>query len=90
MGSRIGVAIRMIGAISMIQPRTSRIRFSISASRIRLSVRPVIALAAISGTCSWVRQLPKMLEVAIRISTMESVSTQSPRTRQTPFQSSPL
>ena len=49
-GSRIGVAIRMIGDISMIQPRTSRIRFSNSAIRIGLLVRPTIALAAISGT----------------------------------------
>ena len=89
-GRRIGVAIRMIGAISIIHPSTRRIKFNSSASRIGLSVRPMIAPAARTGTWRRVRQLPKMLEVAIRIRTMDSVSTQSPRTLQTPFQSSPL
>ena len=55
-GSRIGVAIRMMGAISIMQPRTSRIRFKSRASRIGLVVSPVIALAARSGTCRRVRQ----------------------------------
>ena len=49
-GRRIGVAIRMMGAISMIQPRTRRIRFSIRARMIGLLVKPVMALAARSGT----------------------------------------
>ena len=89
-GSRIGVAIRMMGAISMMHPRTSRIRFSSRARRIGLLVMPVMVLAARSGTCSWVRQNPKILDVAINIITMDKVSTQSPSTLQTPFQSSPL
>ena len=55
-----------------------------------LLVMPVIALAARSGTCSWVRQYPKILDVAIRIITIDRVSTLSPSTLQTPFQSSPL
>ena len=89
-GSRIGVAIRIMGAISMMHPRTNRIRFSSRARMIGLLVTPVIALAARTGTCSCVRQNPKILEVAIRIITMDKVSTQSPRTLHTPFQSSPL
>ena len=89
-GSRIGVAIRMIGAISMIHPSTRRIRFSSRARIMGLLVMPVIALAARIGTCSWVRQNPKILDVAMRIITMDRVSTLSPRTLHTPFQSSPL
>ena len=49
-GRRIGVAIRMIGAISMMQPKNSRIRFRSSARRIGFVVSPVIACAASSGT----------------------------------------
>ena len=56
MGSRIGVAIRMIGAISMMQPRSRRIRFSSSAMTIGLELMPVMASAARAGTCSIVRQ----------------------------------
>ena len=89
-GRRIGVAIRIMGAISMIQPRTRRIRFSSRARRIGLLVSPVMALAARSGTWSLVSQYPKILEVEIRISTMDRVSTLSPITLHTPFQSRPL
>src|SRR5699024_11102340 len=56
MGSRMGVAIRMMGAISMMQPRNSRIRLMSRASRIGLSVTLVMALAARSGTCRAVMQ----------------------------------
>ena len=42
-GNRIGVAIRMIGAISIMQPNTRRIRFNNRAIRIGLSVSPTIA-----------------------------------------------
>ena len=56
MGSKMGVAIRMMGAISMMQPRTRMIRSSSSAMITGLSVRPVMAWAARSGTCSVVRQ----------------------------------
>ena len=49
-GRRIGVAIRMIGAISIIHPSTRRIRFKRSAIRTGFLVRPMIALAARSGT----------------------------------------
>ena len=42
-GRRIGVAIRMIGAISIMQPNTRRIRFNNRAIRIGLSVSPTIA-----------------------------------------------
>ena len=55
-GSKIGVAIKMIGAISMIQPRTRRIRLSKRINTILLLVSDVIAAAAISGTCKVVRQ----------------------------------
>ena len=55
-GRRIGVAIRIIGAISMMHPNTNRIRFSSKAIRIGLFVRPITALAAILGTCRVVRQ----------------------------------
>jgi len=40
----------MIGAISMIQPNTRRIRFNKRAIRIGLLVSPTIAWAARSGT----------------------------------------
>ena len=43
MGSRMGVAIRMMGAISMMQPSTSRIRFSSRAMTIRLELMLVMA-----------------------------------------------
>ena len=89
MGSRMGVAIRMMGAMSMMQPRISRIRLSSRIRITRLSVRPTMALAASSGTCSMVRQLPNTAEVAIRMRTMPSVSTQLPSSRHTPFQSRP-
>ena len=49
-GRSIGVAISMIGAISMIHPSISKIRLRSKASIIGLFVNPVIALAAISGT----------------------------------------
>ena len=89
-GSRIGVAIRIIGAMSMIIPRTSRIRFSSSATTIGLEEIDVISCAALAGTCNSVRQLPKAAEKAIRISTMDSVSTQLSSDFHTPFQFSPL
>ena len=56
MGSRIGVAIRMMGAISMMQPRIRSIRFRSSARTMGLFVNPVMAFAAITGTWSRVRQ----------------------------------
>ena len=40
---------------------------------IRLSVRPTMALAARSGTCSLVRQSPNTAEVAMRIITIRSI-----------------
>ena len=49
-----------------------------------------MAVAARSGTCSMVRQLPNTAEVAIRISTMDRVLTHSSRACHTPFQSRPL
>ena len=49
-GRSIGVAISIIGAISIIHPSISKIRLSKSARIIGLLVNPVIALAAISGT----------------------------------------
>ena len=55
-GSRIGVAIRMIGAMSMIMPSTSRMTFSRIAMTIGLFEMLVIRFAAMLGTCSVVRQ----------------------------------
>ena len=55
-GSKIGVAMRIIGAMSMMQPKTSKITLIISASAIRFVVTLVIAFAASSGTCKSVRQ----------------------------------
>lgn len=49
-GSKIGVAIRMIGAISMIHPKMSRIKSTNSAITIGLLENPMIAFAARSGT----------------------------------------
>ena len=55
-GSKIGVAIRIIGAISMIQPRNKRIKSINSAITIGFVENPTIAFATISGTCNVVRQ----------------------------------
>ena len=55
-GRRIGVEIRMIGAISMMQPRIRRMRFTSSAMTTGLFETPVIRFAARSGTWSLVRQ----------------------------------
>ena len=55
-GSRIGVAISMIGAMSMIMPSISRIRFSSNAMTTGLLDTLVISAAALAGTCSLVRQ----------------------------------
>ena len=55
-GSRIGVAISMIGAMSMIMPSTSRIRLISSAMTTGLLETPVIRAAALAGTCRLVRQ----------------------------------
>ena len=49
-GSKIGVAIRMIGAISMIHPKMSRIKSTNSAITIGLLENQMIAFAARSGT----------------------------------------
>lgn len=49
-GRRIGVAIRIIGAMSMIHPRNSRIILIRSVSTMGLSVSPEIAMEAKSGT----------------------------------------
>ena len=78
-GRRIGVAIKMIGAISMIHPKTRRIRFKRRIKIILFEVRDVIAFAAISGIWRYVRQYPKTADVAIRIRTIESVFTHSLR-----------
>ena len=48
-GRRIGVAIKMIGAISMIHPKARRIRFKRRIKIILFEVRDVMAFAAISG-----------------------------------------
>ena len=55
-GSRIGVAIRMIGAMSMIMPRKSRITLIRIAITIGLEEMLVIRFAAMFGTFSVVRQ----------------------------------
>ena len=49
-GRRIGVAIKMIGAISMIHPSTRRIRSIKSAITIGLFVNPTSMFAAMLGT----------------------------------------
>ena len=49
-GRRIGVAIRMIGAISITQPKTSRIKLISRAITTGLWEQPMIAFAARSGT----------------------------------------
>ena len=50
------MAIRMIGAMSMIMPRISRMTFSSSAMTIGLLEMLVTRFAAMLGTCSVVRQ----------------------------------
>ena len=54
-----------------------------------LLLMDVMSVAALAGTCSSVRQLPKAAENAMRMSTMERVSTHCSSERQTPFQSRP-
>ena len=55
-GNKIGVVIRMIGAISIKHPRTNRIRFSKIAITYGLLDTPRIKFAARSGTCKVVKQ----------------------------------
>ena len=89
-GSNIGVAIRIIGAMSIMQPNTSNIAFSISAIAIGLLDMLVIKRAAFAGTCRTVKQYPNAAEVAIKINTIARVSTQVSRAFQTPFNVKPL
>ena len=90
-GRRIGVAIRMIGATihNHTQNQQKHVQKQ-SAMMMGLSVNPMMALEAKVGTCSLVSMNPKILDVEIRIMTMDSVLTQSPRAFHTPFQSRPL
>ena len=84
------MAIRIMGAISMIHPSTSKIRLISKAIKIGFLVSPMIAFAAMSGTWSVVNQYPNTFDVAIRISTIASVSTHFSSVCQTPFHVKPL
>ena len=80
----------MIGAISIKQPSTNKIAFKRRAITYGLLDTPRIKFAAKSGTCNVVKQYPKMLDVEIKINTIDNVLTQFSNSLQTPFQSRPL
>ena len=56
LGNKIGVVIKIIGAISIKHPRTNKIPFKRRAITYGLSDTPRINFAAKSGTCNVVKQ----------------------------------